>query len=132
MTAGMEGSHPQGVVQTLPVGFYTRGIIPGKIVSTRHLSCGQGVLLYDWDGRTSPAGGSTDPSSRVLHAWNYSWKIALDDGKSNGRSAGIEILLLEWTPQKGSFYIFEPTQHVNSSNRIVYPDVLLIFKCPSS
>jgi hypothetical protein len=26
----MEGSPPQGVVQMLPVGFYTRGIIPGK------------------------------------------------------------------------------------------------------
>jgi hypothetical protein len=103
-----------------------------KVTGT-NIAYTQGILLYDcWDGRKSPAGGSTDPSSRVLHAWNYSWKIALDDGKSNGRSAGIEILLLEWTPQKGSFYIFEPTQHVNSSNRIVYPDVLLIFKCPSS
>jgi hypothetical protein len=55
-------------------------------------------------------------------------KIALDDGKSDGPSAGIEILLLEWTPQIGSFYIFEPTQHVNSSNGIVNPDVLVIFK----
>jgi L-2-hydroxyglutarate oxidase LhgO len=59
-------------------------------------------------------------------------KIAGDDGKSDGksegRSAGIEILLLGLTPQNGSFYILEPSQHVNPSNRIVYPDILLIFK----
>jgi hypothetical protein len=37
----------------------------------------QGILLYDWDGSKSILGGITDPSSRDLYKWHYSWKAWL-------------------------------------------------------
>jgi hypothetical protein len=55
-------------------------------------------------------------------------KTPVNNGENDGPSIGIEIQLLGLAPQDGSFYILEPTQLVNPSNRIVYPGVLLIFK----
>jgi hypothetical protein len=69
------------------------------------------------------------PPSDLRRQHAFVWtKSPLDDGESDGWSAGVKLQLLGWTTQNGSHSTIEPDQLVNPSNRIVFPGRLINFQ----